>query len=469
MEPVLCNTGVHRARATATCEAVRELCDQHGVVLIFDEVITGFRLHQAAPSRLGVTPDLTVLGKALAGGLPLACLAGTAEHMDLISRGEVAHAGTFNSNPVAIAAAAATLAELERDGGAAYEQLHATGRRLMEGCGARPPRPACRCWSTGPAPCSRRTSPTRPRSSTTAASPPPTRPRMTRLQAALLDRGVQRDRARPVVPLDGARRRRGRADPGRGARGARHAVSVEAEQGEYRGVEDRLAVVRRANLWRQRRLDDLARVADPAHHERNLAARPGTVVRVDSFLGTLNRDDPQAAGGPPERVGAGGYRFRSESPGHPRLQELRERHALDAIAGDGADLERSTRLRSWVKSLWEHRIPRRNPPWDGPLIIDRATRGVDTFICMHYSVALVHCCRALGLEARVVNLHRGISDRYEIGREASADPPVDEHVHGRGLVPRARALGHAGHRLRLPVRARGRGAGRVGPAPRPGP
>jgi glutamate-1-semialdehyde 2,1-aminomutase len=133
MEPLLCNTGCIAPRP-GYLEGARELCTEHGALLIFDEVITGFRLAPGgAQEYFGVTPDLAVFGKAIAGGLPLACLAGRAGVMDAISRGEVGHAGTFNSNPLAIAAAAATLRELTTDGGAAYARLAATGRRLMDG------------------------------------------------------------------------------------------------------------------------------------------------------------------------------------------------------------------------------------------------------------------------------------------------------------------------------------------------
>jgi len=133
MEPLLCNTGCIAPRP-GYLEGARKLCTDHGALLIFDEVITGFRLAPGgAQEFFGVTPDLAIFGKAIAGGLPLACLAGRADVMDAISRGEVGHAGTFNSNPLAIAAAAATLRELTKDDGAAYARLAATGNRLIEG------------------------------------------------------------------------------------------------------------------------------------------------------------------------------------------------------------------------------------------------------------------------------------------------------------------------------------------------
>jgi glutamate-1-semialdehyde 2,1-aminomutase len=133
MEPVLCNSGCISPRP-GYLAGVQALCRQHGCLMIFDEVITGFRLAcGGAQEYLGVTPDLAIFGKAMAGGFPLSCLAGRAEVMDLISRGEVGHSGTFNSNPVVMAAAAATLCELEQKSATIYPRLFALGRRLMAG------------------------------------------------------------------------------------------------------------------------------------------------------------------------------------------------------------------------------------------------------------------------------------------------------------------------------------------------
>jgi len=133
LEPILCNTGCI-SPLPGYLAGVQALGREHGCLLIFDEVITGFRVALGgAQQLLGVTPDLAVFGKAVAGGFPLAILAGRAEVMDLITRGEVGHAGTFNSNPVVMAAAAAALRELERDDGAVYAQVTALGQRLMAG------------------------------------------------------------------------------------------------------------------------------------------------------------------------------------------------------------------------------------------------------------------------------------------------------------------------------------------------
>jgi len=205
-------------------------------------------------------------------------------------------------------------------------------------------------------------------------------------------------------------------------------VSIENRQSEFRNEDDRLAQWRRAALERQRRLDELPSVPDPGYHDRNVAAQPGVTVRVDSFLGSINTDDVDSAYAAPDRVTAGGFAFRVEQSPHPRLEELRKRFGLDEIAGDGSDLERAIRLRSWIKSVWAHAQPWRLPAYDGLLILDRASRGVESFICMHYSVTLIHCCLSLGIQARLINLHRGIAESYPIGDEATADPPVDEHV-----------------------------------------
>jgi glutamate-1-semialdehyde 2,1-aminomutase len=97
MEPILCNSGVILPRP-GYLELVRDLCSRFGIVLIFDEIITGFRVGPGgAQGMLGVTPDLAVFGKALASGLPVACVAGRAALFDGVSVGRVMHAGTFNA------------------------------------------------------------------------------------------------------------------------------------------------------------------------------------------------------------------------------------------------------------------------------------------------------------------------------------------------------------------------------------
>lgn len=133
MEPIMCNTGVISPRP-GYLEGVRELCDRHGVVLIFDEVITGFRLGLGGgQAKLGVTPDLAVFAKAIAAGFPLSCVAGRREVMELFLTKGVMHGGTYNSNVACVAAAAATITELEENDGAAYRAMDDIGTRLMEG------------------------------------------------------------------------------------------------------------------------------------------------------------------------------------------------------------------------------------------------------------------------------------------------------------------------------------------------
>jgi glutamate-1-semialdehyde 2,1-aminomutase len=109
-EPVAANMGVIPP-ADGYLETLRALCDEHETVLIFDEVISGFRVALGgAQERYGVSSDLTCLGKIIGGGLPLAAFGGRAEIMDrLAPQGEVYQAGTLSGNPIATAAANATL------------------------------------------------------------------------------------------------------------------------------------------------------------------------------------------------------------------------------------------------------------------------------------------------------------------------------------------------------------------------
>jgi glutamate-1-semialdehyde 2,1-aminomutase len=132
-EPVLCNSGCLMP-APGYLESLRELCSRFGVVLIFDEVITGFRLAIGGAQQLfGVVPDLATFGKAVAGGFPLSVVAGKAEIMELIPARRVVHAGTFNGNPVVLAAAEAALEALSRDNGAALDRIRRHGELLMSG------------------------------------------------------------------------------------------------------------------------------------------------------------------------------------------------------------------------------------------------------------------------------------------------------------------------------------------------
>jgi len=115
-------------------EAVRALCDEHGVLLCFDEIITGFRTTiGGAQSLVGVTPDLTIFGKAIAGGMPLAAIAGRADIFDLFRTNRVIGAGTFNAFPVAMAAGLASMRLLEREDGAVYPRRDALQAQLETG------------------------------------------------------------------------------------------------------------------------------------------------------------------------------------------------------------------------------------------------------------------------------------------------------------------------------------------------
>ncbi len=135
MEAAMCNTGAILP-APGYLEAARAACTRTGTVLIFDEVITGFRVGPGgAQGRLGVRPDLSIFGKAVASGFPVAGLAGRADLMDLFVTGGVMHGGTYNAQPVAMAAAVATLRELARPG--AFDGMERRGRRLMDGIAAR--------------------------------------------------------------------------------------------------------------------------------------------------------------------------------------------------------------------------------------------------------------------------------------------------------------------------------------------
>ena len=113
--------------------ALRALCTEYGALLIFDEVMTGFRVAPGGvQEREGVLPDLTTLGKVIGGGLPVGAFGGRAEIMEKLSPlGAIYQAGTLSGNPLAMAAGIATLKALRRPG--AYERLDAAGARFTEG------------------------------------------------------------------------------------------------------------------------------------------------------------------------------------------------------------------------------------------------------------------------------------------------------------------------------------------------
>jgi glutamate-1-semialdehyde 2,1-aminomutase len=135
VEPVAGNMGCVPP-APGFLEALRKLCDATGALLVFDEVISGFRVARGgAQERLGVLPDLTVLGKIVGGGLPLAAFGGRAEVMDALApSGSVYQAGTLSGNPLATAAGLSVLRRLRAP--AVYEELERRSARLAAGLAA---------------------------------------------------------------------------------------------------------------------------------------------------------------------------------------------------------------------------------------------------------------------------------------------------------------------------------------------
>jgi len=132
VEPVVGNMGLVPPQE-GYLEGLRELTVAHGVLLIFDEVMTGFRLAWGGvQNMLGIRPDLTCLGKVIGGGLPLAAVGGRRDVMQLLApQGGVYQAGTLSGNPLAVSAGLATLDQLEKPG--TYEQLEASGAQLEDG------------------------------------------------------------------------------------------------------------------------------------------------------------------------------------------------------------------------------------------------------------------------------------------------------------------------------------------------
>lgn len=133
LEPVVGNMGCVLPQ-TGYLQGLRKLCDAHNVVLIFDEVMTGFRLSLGGAQELfGVTPDMTTLGKIVGGGLPVGAYGGKKEIMSCVSpAGPVYQAGTLSGNPLAMAAGMALLTYL-KDHQEVYTQLNNTGNALAEG------------------------------------------------------------------------------------------------------------------------------------------------------------------------------------------------------------------------------------------------------------------------------------------------------------------------------------------------
>ncbi len=133
MEPIHCNRGCCPPRP-GYLERVRELCTRYGIILCFDEVITGFRVAlNSAQGLFGVTPDIAIFGKAIAAGLPLAAFAGGKDIMDLILEGRVVSGGTHGRYPLGLAATLASVKMLEKDNGAFYRKIDSIQKPLMDG------------------------------------------------------------------------------------------------------------------------------------------------------------------------------------------------------------------------------------------------------------------------------------------------------------------------------------------------
>jgi glutamate-1-semialdehyde 2,1-aminomutase len=130
IEPMMMNAGIVPPEP-GYLEGVRELTRRHGVLLAFDEVKTGLTVHAGgATSLFGVRPDIVCLAKALGGGVPCGAIGGTVEVMEAITDGRYEQVGTFNGNPLTMAAARATLTEVLTP--ATYERFEVIGRRMQD-------------------------------------------------------------------------------------------------------------------------------------------------------------------------------------------------------------------------------------------------------------------------------------------------------------------------------------------------
>ena len=143
VEPIAGNMGVVPP-SQEFLQALRKLTDVHGMLLIFDEVISGFRVQYGGAQTLyGIKPDLTILGKIIGGGLPVGAYGGAKDIMKMIApSGPVYQAGTLSGNPLAVTAGIETLKRLSKPG--VYEQLEQRSAALTEGLGKAAKRPGCR-------------------------------------------------------------------------------------------------------------------------------------------------------------------------------------------------------------------------------------------------------------------------------------------------------------------------------------
>jgi len=133
MEPILCNGGC-LLPLPGYLQGVQDLCRRHGMLLVFDEIITGFRVGLGgAQGVYGITPDLGTFGKAMGGGAPISMVAGRKEILNLMFGGGVVFGGTFNGNPMSLAVTLATLTELSRDNGTSLAHANRIGKGLLDG------------------------------------------------------------------------------------------------------------------------------------------------------------------------------------------------------------------------------------------------------------------------------------------------------------------------------------------------
>ena len=147
MEPAMMNINIIPPRE-GYLERVRELTSEHGVILVFDEVKTGATIGRGgATRRFGVTPDIVTLAKAICGGYPGGAVGMSNEVAELVTSGKVHQYGTFNGNPLVMAAARAALGEVLTDD--AYAQLEATNRKLMAACDEIIERYGLPCYTQG--------------------------------------------------------------------------------------------------------------------------------------------------------------------------------------------------------------------------------------------------------------------------------------------------------------------------------
>jgi glutamate-1-semialdehyde 2,1-aminomutase len=130
-EPIMCNNGCILP-SEGFLQGLRNVCTEFGITLIFDEVITGFRMGLGGAQKyFGITPDLSIFAKAFANGYPISAIVGKREWMTLVEQSLVIHAGTMNSSNPTVAAALATIQILEQEN--PYERLFSLGKQLMNG------------------------------------------------------------------------------------------------------------------------------------------------------------------------------------------------------------------------------------------------------------------------------------------------------------------------------------------------